>query len=92
MRKLSNNINIKNEEIKVLAVKFSHPKWLLDKWQKEWDSNTVLELITHNNIEPKIYFRINRLKISIKEIYDLLIKRKISFEESDVIDEFFYLV
>ena len=90
MRKLSNNINIKNEEIKDLAVKFSHPKWLLDKWQKQWDSNTVLELITHNNIEPKICFRINRLKISIKEIYDLLIKRKISFEESDVIDEFFY--
>lgn len=90
MRKLSDNINIKNEEIKDLSIKFSHPKWLLNKWEKEWDNNTVLKLISNNNLEPRIAFRINKLKISIENFYNLLIKHRIPFEKSEIIDNFFY--
>ena len=89
MRKLSNNISIKNEDIKDLSVKFSHPQWLINRWKKQWDDETVLKLVEHNNKDPKIWFRINKLKISNKEMYNLLKQDKIAFQKSNIIDNFF---
>ena len=90
MRKLSDNVSIKNEEIQDLAIQFSHPQWLLNKWQKQWDNDTILKLLIHNNEEPKIWFRINKLKSSNNKIYDLLKKENIDFKKSDIMDNFFY--
>tara|TARA_B100000945_G_scaffold134400_1_gene107300 strand:- start:552 stop:1871 length:1320 start_codon:yes stop_codon:yes gene_type:complete len=90
MRKISENINIKNKDIQDLSIKFSHPKWLLRKWQGRWSNSKILELLNNNNQEPKIWFRFNRLKISKKEFYDLLLKNNIIFTKNDIMDDFFY--
>ena len=90
MRKISNNINVKDEKIDDLAIQFSHPQWLLDKWLKRWSLEKVLNLLEYNNKTPKIWFRINTLKISVLEFYALLDKHNIQFKKNDYLDAFFY--
>ena len=90
MRKLSINNVIKNKDIKDMAIKYSHPKWMLDKWKKIFSDDQILKILKQNNQEPKIWFRVNTLKTSIKDIFDLLNKQNISFEQSDIIEPFFY--
>ena len=58
MRKLSNNIPKKNI-ISDISIKYSHPKWLIDKWLKNWSKDEVIKLLKWNNSEPEIWFRIN---------------------------------
>jgi 16S rRNA (cytosine967-C5)-methyltransferase len=90
MRKLSINNDIKNKDIKDIDIKYSHPKWLIDKWKKIFSDEQILKILKQNNQEPKIWFRVNTLKTSVKDIFDLLNKQNISFEQSNIIEPFFY--
>lgn len=52
------------EELKTTnpAVGFSHPKWLVEKWQKRFGVEKTGQLLEWNNQPPKIYARVNALK------------------------------
>jgi 16S rRNA (cytosine967-C5)-methyltransferase len=41
---------------------YSHPEWLVERWQKRWDKNLTLRLLEWNNSPPKTYGRVNMLK------------------------------
>jgi 16S rRNA (cytosine967-C5)-methyltransferase len=45
------------------AIGYSHPEWLLERWQKRWDPHSATQLMDWNNAPPKIYARINTLKV-----------------------------
>jgi len=53
------------EELKTSqpSLGFSHPQWLVEKWQRRWGWEKVRELMTWNNTPPKTYARVNMLKI-----------------------------
>jgi 16S rRNA (cytosine967-C5)-methyltransferase len=47
------------------AIGWSHPEWLLARWQKRWNAatpNAVTTLLEWNNSPPKTFARINTLK------------------------------
>ena len=44
------------------AVAWSHPEWLVIRWQSRWGVETVTRLLEWNNTPPKIYARVNTLK------------------------------
>jgi 16S rRNA (cytosine967-C5)-methyltransferase len=44
-------------------VQFSHPKFLIERWSKQFGDNATTALCEWNNRPPPIYARINRLKI-----------------------------
>jgi len=90
MRKLSDNIDLKNQSIAESAIRFSHPKWLIKKWINKWGDDKVLQLLKWNNLEPKIWFRINTLKISIDKMHSKLQGMNIDFSAHSVLNEFFY--
>ena len=90
MRKLSNNIPKKNM-ISDISIKYSHPKWLIDKWLKNWSKDEVVKLLKWNNSEPEIWFRINILKTSIKEIHKFLNSENIDFVERHLHSAIFIL-
>ena len=79
MRKLSDNIELKNHKIIDDAINFSHPKWLIARWNSRWKKKEVLQLLEWNNSEPKIWFRINILKTSIDQIHSNLNDMDIEF-------------
>ncbi len=44
------------------ALGYSHPEWLVDRWQKHWGAEKAAQLMEWNNTPPKAYARINTLK------------------------------
>lgn len=41
---------------------YSHPEWLVARWQKRWGAGKAAELMQWNNTPPKTYARLNTLK------------------------------
>lgn len=41
---------------------YSHPEWLVTRWQKRWGNEKAAQLMEWNNTPPKTFARINTLK------------------------------
>ena len=41
---------------------YSHPEWLVARWQKRWDADRAARLMEWNNTPPKTFARVNTLK------------------------------
>jgi 16S rRNA (cytosine967-C5)-methyltransferase len=44
------------------AIGWSHPEWLVEKWQNQFGSERTQQLLEWNNLPPKIFARVNALK------------------------------
>jgi 16S rRNA (cytosine967-C5)-methyltransferase len=44
------------------ALGFSHPEWLVERWEKRWGRESTALLLEWNNTPPKTYARVNLLK------------------------------
>jgi len=45
------------------ALGWSHPEWLVARWQKRWGAERTARLLEWNNTPPKTFARVNRLKV-----------------------------
>jgi 16S rRNA (cytosine967-C5)-methyltransferase len=50
-----------------LSTQWSHPPWLLARWNKQFGAKAALDLCVWNNRPAPLYARINRLKKSIPD-------------------------
>ena len=41
---------------------YSHPEWLVARWQKRWGAEKAAQLMEWNNTAPKTFARVNELK------------------------------
>jgi len=46
------------------ALGWSHPAWLVARWQKRWGTKKTAQLLEWNNTPPKTFARVSMLKIS----------------------------
>ncbi len=67
--------------VEYLSVKYSHPRWMVEKWLNDYGLEFTEELCKANNNRPKLNIRVNTLKISKK-----LLKNKLE-DKGFVIDE-----
>ena len=44
------------------ALGWSHPEWLVARWQKRWGAKKMAQLLEWNNTPPKTFARVNTLK------------------------------
>lgn len=44
------------------ALGYSHPQWLVEKWQKRFGEEPTRQLLEWNNMSPKTFARVNTLK------------------------------
>jgi 16S rRNA (cytosine967-C5)-methyltransferase len=44
------------------ALGYSHPGWLVERWQKRWGTESAAQLMAWNNQPPKTFARVNTLK------------------------------
>jgi 16S rRNA (cytosine967-C5)-methyltransferase len=52
-----------------LFVRTSHPQFLIDRWQQQFGAQAVDTLCARNNEPPRVYGRINRLKVGHDEFF-----------------------
>jgi 16S rRNA (cytosine967-C5)-methyltransferase len=52
-----------NAKTQPIAVRLSHPEFLIERWVEKFGQRAAIELCEWNNQPPRIYARINRLKI-----------------------------
>lgn len=45
------------------ALGYSHPEWLVQRWEARWGRSRTAELLDWNNTPPKTFARVNTLKI-----------------------------
>jgi len=46
------------------ALGWSHPEWLVARWQKRWGAERTAQLLAWNNTPPKTFARVNTLRLS----------------------------
>jgi 16S rRNA (cytosine967-C5)-methyltransferase len=52
------------------AIGFSHPQWLVEKWQKRFGAEKTLQLLEWNNTPPKTFARVNILKMDAGKLIE----------------------
>ena len=52
------------------ATGFSHPQWLVEKWQKRFGDERTRQLLEWNNTPPKTFARLNILKIDAGKLIE----------------------
>jgi 16S rRNA (cytosine967-C5)-methyltransferase len=57
-------------KLKNPALGFSHPDWLVKKWQKKFGHEKTLQLLEWNNTPPKTFARVNILKTDAGKILE----------------------
>jgi 16S rRNA (cytosine967-C5)-methyltransferase len=50
-----------------ISIQFSHPDFLIDRWQREFEYEEVIDLCSWNNRPAPLYARINRIKIPVRD-------------------------
>ena len=89
LRNLSKLDLIDNKNIDKLSIKFNHPDWMIDKWSKVHEKETLLSILEANNREPIIWFRVNSLKTNQLEVKSILKNIGVEIEFCSFIDNFF---
>ena len=67
-----------------LAVKTSHPEWLVARWVDQFGAEQTAALCAANNVTPPLSLRVNSRKLSLADFCGLLEKSAIAFERSPV--------
>ena len=52
------------------ALGWSHPEWLVARWQERWGAEKTAQLLEWNNTPPKTFARINTLKFRRGEFHE----------------------
>lgn len=71
-----------------LAVRFSHPTWLVRRWLERFGAESTRELLRRNNERPVYGVRANALTCDEMAIGDLLREHAIEFRSVPYMDDF----
>jgi 16S rRNA (cytosine967-C5)-methyltransferase len=52
------------------AIGWSHPEWLVARWQRRWGAERTAQLLEWNNTPPKTFARVNTLKFRRGELHE----------------------
>jgi 16S rRNA (cytosine967-C5)-methyltransferase len=55
-----------------LALQFSHPRWIVDRWSQTFKFDKLAEMLAANNKQPPISIRINTMKTNVENSNDLM--------------------
>jgi 16S rRNA (cytosine967-C5)-methyltransferase len=67
----------------LVAITFSHPEWMAERWIKRYGERDAFQLMQANNRRPEYYVRVNTLRTTIENFELRLSKSDIEFEASE---------
>ncbi|HUA69395.1 MAG TPA: 16S rRNA (cytosine(967)-C(5))-methyltransferase RsmB [Candidatus Saccharimonadales bacterium] len=59
---------------------WSHPGWLVARWQKRWGAQKTARLLEWNNMPPKNFARVNTLQIDAGKLLEKWRKENVEYE------------
>jgi 16S rRNA (cytosine967-C5)-methyltransferase len=62
------------------AIGFSHPPWLVEKWQKRFGAEKTAQLLGWNNTPPKTFARVNLLKTDAGKLIEKWREENIEYD------------
>lgn len=71
-----------------LAIRYSHPTWMVERWLARYGQEGTVDLLEWNNSRPVYGVRINTLKNAVSDFKRLLDEHDISFTPSPYLDYF----
>ena len=78
--------NKSDDIVQYLSVYYSHPLWMVKRWQKRFPADELEKLLIANNELPPLSLRINKLKTSPTDFLKILDQHQISYQGSNFID------
>lgn len=71
----------------MVAVKFSHPDFMVDIWVEQYGIDFTKKLLTANNSVPPFTIRVNTLKCKVEELRSLLLSKGIQAEKGQLAED-----
>jgi len=78
------DINLIKEPVERLSIKTSHPKWLVQKWIKQFGYDEAEKMCESNLLAPSQTARVNQIKKTVHEIISELQSKDICVEQGDL--------
>ena len=75
--------------VRAIAIRWSHPDWLVQRWIDLWGMERTLSLCRANNQRPRMSIRVNRVKGTKEEVWEAIRGCGVNAQQSDFLDEFF---
>ncbi|MCX8129009.1 MAG: 16S rRNA (cytosine(967)-C(5))-methyltransferase RsmB [Clostridia bacterium] len=75
------------DKIKYLAVRYSHPEWLVDEWLNLFGAEFTESLLVSNNSVPDLTVRVNTLKVSKEQLLEGLKNEGMECQNGKYADE-----
>ncbi len=60
-------------EARALALKYSHPEWMVARWLDRWGAAETLKILEANNAPAPLCLRVNTLRITREGLADVLL-------------------
>jgi 16S rRNA (cytosine967-C5)-methyltransferase len=74
---------------KLIAVTFSHPEWLVERYVKRFGERDAFQLMQANNRRPEFFLRVNNIRTKTENFRIRLEKSGIAFEENEWLPGYF---
>jgi 16S rRNA (cytosine967-C5)-methyltransferase len=79
------------DEAEDLAIRYSHPTWMVRRWVERYGIDEALDLLEWNNRRPMYSVRINPLRASHDEVEAWLDEQSVVFVDSPYLDDYLRL-
>lgn len=70
------------EKIDYISIKYSHPRWIVERWVKEFGEEFTELICKENNNKPELNIRVNTLKTTKEELIAKLEEQDFIIKES----------
>lgn len=74
--------------VKALAVNYSHPEWLVERWIRQFGPAETALLCQANNLKPHLSLRVNLMKTTPGELLTLMLEEQLPVKKSPVDPDF----
>lgn len=64
--------NPRKQPVEALAITYSHPSWLIEKWSKTYGAESTVRMCEFDNQETPLVLRINTLKATEADVFKKL--------------------
>lgn len=79
--------DIKKNPAKYIAVRYSHPEWMVQRWVDRYGIEQTINICSANNLPPPIFLRTNTLKTTRQQLMESLEKDGVSALPSENLPE-----